>query len=58
MPVCRHTGLSRPECSCPECLTEQIRRFRPGLIQADPVGEIRVGEGEPKHPAAERRRAA
>jgi hypothetical protein len=44
MSICRRTGLTRPECSCPDCLTEQIRRFRPALVEADPAGEIRTAQ--------------
>jgi hypothetical protein len=39
---CPYTGLSQPECSCPRCLTDQIRRFQPDLLEADPIGDIRV----------------
>jgi hypothetical protein len=42
MPVCPSTGLTVPECSCAHCLTDQIRRHQPELLEADPVGEIRV----------------
>jgi hypothetical protein len=56
MSLCRHTGLSRPECSCFACLTDQIRRFRPGLLDAEPVAEIQVAR-QVEH-GTERRRAA
>ncbi|MGI9020243.1 MAG: hypothetical protein ACR2G3_05990 [Solirubrobacterales bacterium] len=39
---CPVTGIKRPECSCPDCLTEQIRRFQPGLLEAEGDGEIRI----------------
>ena len=25
---CEHTGLSKPECHCPECTRELVSRFR------------------------------
>jgi len=42
MSVCPHTGITQPECSCSQCLTEQIKTFQPALLQADPMGTIRV----------------
>jgi hypothetical protein len=29
--VCFLSGISIPECSCPRCLEDQVRRFRPAL---------------------------
>jgi hypothetical protein len=45
--VCPRTGISLPECCCPECLTELIREHQPGLldtreIATAPDGEIRI----------------
>jgi hypothetical protein len=28
---CLHTGLGVPECSCPNCVEDQLRRYRPDL---------------------------
>ena len=42
MSVCPQTGITLPECSCIQCLTAQVRQFQPALLQADPIGEIRV----------------
>jgi hypothetical protein len=42
MSVCPRTGITHPECCCAECLTDQVRKFQPGLLEADAVGEIRV----------------
>ena len=38
--LCPHTGLMLPECSCASCIREQVERFRPELLEADPTGEI------------------
>jgi hypothetical protein len=27
--VCRHTGLSKPECHCQNCLRDLVARFGP-----------------------------
>ena len=43
--VCPRTGITQPECSCADCLVEQIRRFQPRVLNADPAGEIRVTRG-------------
>jgi hypothetical protein len=40
MVVCPHTGVTHPECSCSHCLTEQVRRFRPVLLQGGRTSEI------------------
>ena len=40
--TCPGTGITVPECSCPECISEQIQRYQPALLAADPIGEIRV----------------
>ena len=29
-PRCRHTSLTKPECHCPACLSEQMAAHRPG----------------------------
>jgi hypothetical protein len=59
MPVCPRTGLTVPECSCAHCLTDQIRRRQPGLLEADPVGEIRVTRtAGPRRGESPERRAA
>jgi hypothetical protein len=36
MTVCTHTGISVPECSCRACLTAQIERHMPSLLDVDP----------------------
>lgn len=46
MSVCPRTGITVPECSCVHCLTKQVRQFQPGLLAADPIGEIRVSRGD------------
>ena len=51
-PSALDTGLMLPECSCAHCVRDQVQRFRPELLEADPVGEIRVTRNAP---AAERR---
>lgn len=33
---CAHTGLTIPECSCPRCHAEQLRRYAPALSQLTP----------------------
>jgi hypothetical protein len=35
MTVCSHTGISVPECSCRSCLTAQIERHMPSLLEAE-----------------------
>jgi phosphoribosyl 1,2-cyclic phosphodiesterase len=35
MTVCSSTGISVPECSCRSCLTAQIERHMPSLLNAD-----------------------
>lgn len=55
-PICERTGLTRPECCCPDCITEQIRTHQPHLLEADPTGEIRVTSN--LHPRRRPRRAA
>jgi hypothetical protein len=35
MTVCSNTGITVPECSCRECLTSQIERHMPSLLNAD-----------------------
>jgi hypothetical protein len=45
--ACQRTGLSRPECCCPDCLTDQIRAHQPGLLEsalreAEGAGEIQI----------------
>jgi hypothetical protein len=35
MTVCSNTGISVPECSCRACLTSQIERHMPSLLNAD-----------------------
>ena len=35
MTVCTNTGISVPECSCRSCLTAQIERHMPSLLDAD-----------------------
>ena len=42
MSICTHTGLSRPECCCRDCLTDQIRLHQPALLEAEGGGEIRI----------------
>jgi hypothetical protein len=42
MSVCPKTGITVPECSCPDCIAGQIRQYQPALLEADPLGEIRV----------------
>ncbi len=32
MTVCSNTGISVPECSCRSCLTAQIERHMPSLL--------------------------
>ena len=46
MSVCPQTGITLPECSCIQGLTAQVRQFQPALLQADPIGEIRVIRGK------------
>jgi hypothetical protein len=36
MTVCSNTGISVPECSCRACLTAQVERHMPALLEADP----------------------
>ena len=55
---CPHTGISQPECSCPYCLVDQIRKFQPDLLEADPIGEIRVTRNLGGARDSTRRRAA
>jgi hypothetical protein len=42
MSVCPYTRISIPECSCIHCLERQVQLHRPSLLEADPIGEIRV----------------
>ena len=42
MLICANTGLCRPECCCPGCLTDQIRQHQPALLEAEGAGEIRI----------------
>jgi hypothetical protein len=35
MTVCTNTGISVPECSCRSCLTAQIERHMPSLLDVD-----------------------
>jgi hypothetical protein len=35
MTVCSTTGITVPECSCRSCLTAQIERHMPSLLNAD-----------------------
>ena len=35
MTVCSTTGISVPECSCRACLTSQIERNMPSLLNVD-----------------------
>jgi hypothetical protein len=37
MTVCTNTGISVPECSCRTCLTSQIERHMPSLLNADVI---------------------
>jgi len=53
--ICTHTGVTRPECCCTHCLTEQIREFKPDLLQADPVGPIRVTDASASRQRSARR---
>jgi len=46
---CPHTGLTIPECSCPRCLEEQLRRFQPALLRK------KVRRGARRRPAQRRR---
>jgi hypothetical protein len=35
MTVCTNTGISVPECSCRSCLTAQIERHMPSLLDVE-----------------------
>jgi hypothetical protein len=35
MTVCSNTGISVPECSCRSCLTAQIERHMPSLLDVE-----------------------
>jgi hypothetical protein len=35
MTVCSNTGISVPECSCRSCLTAQIERHMPSLLEVE-----------------------
>jgi hypothetical protein len=35
MTLCSNTGISVPECSCRSCLTAQIERHMPSLLDAE-----------------------
>jgi hypothetical protein len=37
--TCPTSGLTIPECSCTGCLTDQVRRFRPQLLQNGKTGD-------------------
>ena len=39
MTICPSTMLTVPECSCPRCLEDQLRRFQPRLVEAEPTRE-------------------
>jgi hypothetical protein len=39
-PVCSFSGVSIPECSCPRCLEDQVRRFRPALLDRRVIGSV------------------
>ncbi len=60
MSICPRTGLTRPECSCSRCLTEQVRQFQPALLESDPATEIRMihGSGTSTGETGSGRRAA
>jgi hypothetical protein len=58
MPVCPQTGVTVPECSCPRCLQDQLRRFQPDLLEADPLGEIRVTKAPHRRGSRRRQRRA
>jgi hypothetical protein len=34
---CMRTGISVPECSCPRCIEQLIRRHSPDLLGGAPV---------------------
>jgi hypothetical protein len=57
-PVCPQTGVTVPECSCPRCLHEQLRRFQPELLEADPLGEIHVTKAPNRRQPGKRHRPA
>jgi hypothetical protein len=44
---CPHTGISKPECSCPVCHIELMRRFAPKNVS---LGKPRVDLGAPLIP--------
>lgn len=35
--TCLHTGLSIPECCCPECCRGLLWRYAPALLDAGPL---------------------
>ncbi|MGH2990030.1 MAG: hypothetical protein ACRDMA_09225 [Solirubrobacterales bacterium] len=50
--ICTRTGLTVPECSCGDCLEEQIRHHMPALLQRK---QERAG-GAYRKPASRTRR--
>jgi hypothetical protein len=57
MTVCRDTGVSVPECSCPRCLEAQVRKHQPGLLGSTAVTRIdAIASVEPPEDLSPRRR--
>jgi hypothetical protein len=40
MATCPVTGVAIPECSCAHCLEDQVRRFRPLLLERKAAAPI------------------
>jgi hypothetical protein len=61
MARCPHTKLTIPECSCSSCLTEQVRKAAPALLETEEDAARRNPQARASGPAAilpENRRAA
>lgn len=45
MGLCRHTGLSTPECSCRQCCRALIWRYAPALLDQGPLEQPCAASG-------------
>jgi hypothetical protein len=50
MAICPVTGVAIPECSCAHCLEDQVRRFRPVLLEPKPAAPRAPVDVEPRTP--------
>jgi hypothetical protein len=58
MASCPVTGVAIPECSCAHCLEDQVRRFRPTLLEREPAAPKAPVEPEQRSPRRDWRAAA